>query len=61
MALTMALVIVFMFILIFAIPAAFEIGYKSGRENALKQVASEIPQGLTLEQLGWLKNQETRR
>lgn len=55
------LLITYMLIMVFAMPVVFDIGYKAGRENALKHVASEIPQGLSLEQKAWISRQMESR
>jgi hypothetical protein len=57
----LVLLLIFLVLIVFALPLAFDIGYESGRENALKKVAAEIPQGLSLEQHTWVSKQMESR
>lgn len=57
----LVLLLIFLVLIVFALPLAFDIGYESGRENALKKVAAEIPHGLSLEQQKWFSQQTESR
>jgi len=57
----LVLLLIFLVLVLFALPIAFDVGYESGRENALKKVAAEIPQGLSLEQQKWFSQQTASR
>jgi hypothetical protein len=55
------LLLIFIVLVVIAIPVTFEIGYRAGREHVLKKVATEIPQGLSKEQQEWVLHQTESR
>jgi hypothetical protein len=55
------LLLIFLVLIVFALPWAFDLGYECGKVNALRKVATEIPKGLSEEQQAWVSHQMESR
>jgi hypothetical protein len=57
----LVLLLIFLMLILFALPLAFDIGYECGKVNALRTVATGIPRGLSEEQHEWVSQQMASR